>query len=152
MTLLVPMRGQRTHGCSSRVLFPYTYLFVRLSASTRSPPTYKASDLWGIPQRVYEGEGTAWGWFHLLHSCDKYCNRAKNRLAAGQTYPHTSCTSLPECRTRTERSGVGAFTRGPTPSRWISWQSSTLRKITCSMRKRPWNIPATGWHPGVLQN
>ena len=65
VTLLVPMQGQRTHGFSSHVLFPYTCLFVRLSASTRSPQTYKASDLWGIPQRVYEVEGTAWGWCRL---------------------------------------------------------------------------------------
>ena len=37
--LLVRMQGQRTHGFSSRVLFPYTYLFVRLSASTEREPS-----------------------------------------------------------------------------------------------------------------
>jgi hypothetical protein len=94
--LLVRMQGQRTYRFSSCVLFPYTYLFVRLSvsterepspsyttvfqqkkahadsswtsrwlASTRRPETYQALDLWGIPQRVYEVEGTAWGWGRL---------------------------------------------------------------------------------------
>ena len=65
VTRLVSMQGQRTQGCSSRVLFPYIFLFVRLAASTRRFQTSKASDLWGIPQCVYEVEGTAWGWCRL---------------------------------------------------------------------------------------
>jgi len=63
---------------------------------------------------MHKVEGTAWGWFHLLHSCDKYCNHAQIVLLWGRR-THKRSARRPQYAATTRRGQEQAPPRGLPP-------------------------------------